>query len=494
MQGFDIVAGGQLAALPEFQKQFGRLLPDGSHVIPAYYLSAWNSIAPACEIASMFIYVPLLEKYGRKPGILVASVISVAGVLLQQFATDWKVHLAGRGVNGIAIGMMFTISPLWIGETCRPELRGFSLCFFNTSIVFGQFAIVAVSRGSSYLDGKWQWWLPVMGMHIFPAILTAGWFFFPESPYWLVRQGNTTAARKSLQQVYGFKSPTFYTIEVRRMESETHQAMSIQANLTRRSTRRTFLGLNLAAEAECFDAMNRKRTLTAIFAASGQQMLGATFIIGYATYFLDLIGVKDHFDASIVLYVVMLLSTMTAFPLTEILGRRTMIIIPQFLLCCMLLLIGILGCVPDHGKASWGIIVFIYIWAIIYQFSIGPVGFVLASEIATVRLRSTTQGLVTITNAAWGLVMQFTIPYMINPDAGNLGGKVGFIFLGTGLVAAIGGWYLYPETKGISFEAMDGLYASGTAPRRFQAVSGQRRAVTQDSKTEPPFQVEEANV
>lgn len=35
----------------------------------------------------------------------------------------------------------------------------------------------------------------------------------------------------------------------------------------------------------------------------------------------------------------------------------------------------------------------------------------------------------------------------INPDAGNLGGKVGFVFLGTGLIAAIGGFFLYPETK-----------------------------------------------
>lgn len=66
---------------------------------------------------------------------------------------------------------MFTISPLWIGEVCRPELRGFFLCFFNTSIVFGQFAMyvttffgskltanntsVLVSRGSSNIDGKW---------------------------------------------------------------------------------------------------------------------------------------------------------------------------------------------------------------------------------------------------------------------------------------------------------------------------------------------------
>ncbi|GIC94605.1 putative MFS alpha-glucoside transporter [Aspergillus udagawae] len=443
MQGFDIVAGGQLAALPEFQKQFGRLQPDGSHIIPAHYLSAWNSIAPACEIASTFIYAPLLEKYGRKPGILVASAISVAGVLLQQLATDWRVHLAGRGVN-------------------VPQ------CLEEAATLMANVA------------------------HI-PAILASGWLFFPESPYWLVRQGKTTQAQDSLRRVYGFKDDAFYNVEVRRMETENNQALAIRSTFAQ-SSRRTFLGLDLSAEAECFDRMNRKRTLTAIFAASGQQMIGATFVIGYATYFLDLIGVKDYFDASIVLYVVMLLASMAAFPLTEIIGRRTMIVIPQFVLCCMLLLIGILGCVHDHGKASWGIIVFIYIWAIIYQLSIGAVGFVLASEIATVRLRSTTQGLVTITNAAWGLIMQFTIPYMINPDAGNLGGKVGFIFLGTGLIAAIGGWYLYPETKGISFEAMDELYASGTAPRHFSAVSEQQRGIPLESKTEPPVHMEDVSV
>jgi MFS family permease len=100
MQGFDIVAGGQLAALPTFQKQFGIPGPSGDYIIPAHYLSAWNSIAPACEVVSTFVIVPLLEKFGRKPGILVAMMISVAGVLLQQLATDWRMHLAGRGVNG----------------------------------------------------------------------------------------------------------------------------------------------------------------------------------------------------------------------------------------------------------------------------------------------------------------------------------------------------------------------------------------------------------
>ncbi|KAJ5036887.1 hypothetical protein NUH16_004768 [Penicillium rubens] len=471
MQGFDIVAGSQLVSLPAFRKQFGILQPSGNYLIPAYYISAWSSIAPACEIVATFIVVPSLEKFGRKPGILVATVISVAGVLLQQLATDWRTHLAGRGVNGIAIGIMFTISPLWIGETCRPELRGFFLCFFNTSIVFGQFAIVVVSKGASNIDGKWQWWLPVVAMYIFPFILVTAWFFFPESPYWLVRYGKSAQAKKELRKVYGFNDDNFYDIEIRRMEEEIRLAAQIQETAATHNYK--FLGVDMSAEVECFKSKNRKRTFTAIFAASGQQMIGATFVIGYATYFLELIHVKAYFDASVVLYVVMLLSCMAAFPLTEILGRRTLIVWPQFALCFILLVIGILGCVPDQTKASWGIIVFIYLWSIIFQLSIGATGFVLASEIATMRLRGATQGLVTISNAVWGLVMQFTIPYMINPDAGNLGGRVGFIFLGTGLVAAIGGWFLYPETKGISLEKLDELYAMHVAPRHFKRVGNE---------------------
>lgn len=206
------------------------------------------------------------------------------------------------------------------------------------------------------------------------------------------------------------------------------QEISFTAELQRNvDTQRTFsfLGVNLDTEADCFRRPNRKRTWTAIFAASAQQMIGATFVIGYATYFLELIGVKDYFSASVALYVVMLLASTAAFPLTEIFGRRALIVAPQFVLCFMLLLIGIMGCVPDQGKASWGIVAFIYVWAIVYQLSIGATGFVLASEIATIRLRSATQGLVTITNALWGLIMQFTVPYMVSPLANATSSRLG---------------------------------------------------------------------
>jgi hypothetical protein len=55
----------------------------------------------------------------------------------------------------------------------------------------------------------------------------------------------------------------------------------------------TLLGVDLATEAESFRATNRRKNMKAIFAASAQQMIGATFVIGYVTYFLEIIGIED---------------------------------------------------------------------------------------------------------------------------------------------------------------------------------------------------------
>jgi hypothetical protein len=100
MVGWDNVSGGQLASLPVFAKKFGKLQSDGSYIVPAHILSAWQAIGPACDIIAALISAPFLEKYGRKPQIAVASILSVGGILLQQLASEWRTHLAGRAVNG----------------------------------------------------------------------------------------------------------------------------------------------------------------------------------------------------------------------------------------------------------------------------------------------------------------------------------------------------------------------------------------------------------
>lgn len=213
--------------------------------------------------------------------------------------------------------------------------------------------------------------------------------------------------------MYGYDDPEFYDIEIKRLQEDVRFCEERIGGVDQK--KKTIWGFipSPTAELECFNKQNRKRTLTAICAASSQQVIGAAFVIGNATYFLLLIGIKNYFDASMALYVIMLLSSAAAFPLSEMIGRRTLIVPSQFVLVFFLLLIGIMGCIPNKVASGWAIVVFIYMWAIVYQVSIGATGFVLASEVASLKLRAVTQSLVTMSNGVWGLIMQFTIPYMV---------------------------------------------------------------------------------
>ena len=183
---------------------------------------------------------------------------------------------------------------------------------------------------------------------------------------------------------------------------------------SRTASGKSVLGLNFGPHLECFRGSNLKRTSASILVAWSQQVIGAPFVVGYSTYFLELIGIAEPFKASVALYVFMVVSSSAAFPLTEILGRRTMLVGPKFVLCFILLLIGIMGCVPDHDKANWAIVVFMYLWTIVFQMSISATGFVIASEISTMHLRAATQSLVTVSNALASLVMSFVMPYLVS--------------------------------------------------------------------------------
>jgi hypothetical protein len=84
--------------------------------------------------------------------------------------------------------------------------------------------------------------------------------------------------------------------------------------------------------------------------------------------------------------------------------------------------------------------------------TLGPVGVACASEISTLPLRATVQGILFITQVSSSWVVGFIVPYIINPDAANLGAKIAYIFFGMGVIFSIHLYLYIPETKGLSFE------------------------------------------
>jgi len=86
------------------------------------------------------------------------------------------------------------------------------------------------------------------------------------------------------------------------------------------------------------------------------------------------------------------------------------------------------------------------------QATIGPVGVALGAEVGSLPLRTGVQGLMGVTQTTMGWVISFVVPYIINPDAGDLGAKISYMFFGMSLIVSIILFLYTPETKGLSYE------------------------------------------
>lgn len=79
-------------------------------------------------------------------------------------------------------------------------------------------------------------------------------------------------------------------------------------------------------------------------------------------------------------------------------------------------------------------------------------GVALGAEVGSLPLRPAVQGIMGVSQTTMGWVVSFVVPYIINPDAGNLGAKISYIFFGLSLIISIILFLYTPETKGLSYE------------------------------------------
>lgn len=72
-----------------------------------------------------------------------------------------------------------------------------------------------------------------------------------------------------------------------------------------------------------------------------------------------------------------------------------------------------------------------------------------------------------LSSCIWG----FSLPYAINPDQGNLGGKIAFVFGATMVFCTVFVYFCIPETKGRTYIEIDELWTRRVAPRHFSKTN-----------------------
>jgi hypothetical protein len=86
----------------------------------------------------------------------------------------------------------------------KPQTPRFSLTLdFTVWYAIGSFIVYwivyGISKSSTNL-GDWQYRIPILCQIVVPSIITAGMFWCPESPRWLVETGRVERARESLSR------------------------------------------------------------------------------------------------------------------------------------------------------------------------------------------------------------------------------------------------------------------------------------------------------
>jgi MFS family permease len=105
---------------------------------------------------------------------------------------------------------------------------------------------------------------------------------------------------------------------------------------------------------------------------------------------------------------------------------------------------------------------------IICGIGVWPASFAISAEASSLQLRSKTQGIGWSVAAVVSTISGLCLPYVFNPDQGNLRGKTGYTYAASCLIGLVISYFIIPEMKGKSANEIDRMFEEGISARQFQ--------------------------
>ena len=245
---------------------------------------------------------------------MLLAVLGLLGTLIQALSTigrQYWVLIAGKVVLNMSVGVASAVVGVYLTECAPASLRGTLMANYNVIQNVGYVLAAATVYGVVNRMDILNWLLPIVLQFILPIAIIACSPLLPESPRWLAGQGRleeAAAVIRSLRKMTPEYTDEHVWAEVQEIKAAYEEIRQIQ---------------NGSGWAELFRGANLRRTLLAIGLQSLQQAQGVSFVSNYTvTTFLSL-GINNVFTIILILYVVLLVSSLGAFYLPDKVGRRT---------------------------------------------------------------------------------------------------------------------------------------------------------------------------
>lgn len=125
-----------------------------------------------------------MDNLSRRWSILLGSIVSVIGAVIQAAAMNIPMIVIGRAFSGFSTGMVYSVAPVYLSELAPPENRGFLVGLKGWMNTFGYLLAGWIGYAGSFATGDLQWRIP-LAMQAPPAILLGVLtFLLPYSPRW----------------------------------------------------------------------------------------------------------------------------------------------------------------------------------------------------------------------------------------------------------------------------------------------------------------------
>ena len=387
----------------------------------------------------------LADKYGRKKLLIFSAFVFFVSSWATGASTSIPTFILARLVGGMAIGLAADLSPMYIAEVAPTHIRGKLVTLNQLTIVLGILGaqivnmliadpVAADATSADILNSwngqtgwRWMFWAVCVPYGLFFLLS----MFIPESPRWLASVKRYEQARKVLSSIGGQE----YADE----EIESYSKAGASSHSEK------------GALSLLFSSKMRNVLIIGIVVAMFQQWSGTNVIFNYAQEIFQAAGygISDVLMNIVVTGIANLVFTFVAIYTVDRLGRKTLMMIGSIGLAGIYTLLGLSYFFEFKGFIM---IIFVVLAIGFYAMSLGPVTWVLLSEIFPNKVRGVAMAVCTAALWIASFLLTYTFPFL------NSGLGTGGTFMLYAVICFCGFIFVLrriPETKGKSLEELE---------------------------------------
>ncbi|KAH8670156.1 general substrate transporter [Tricladium varicosporioides] len=459
MESYDVFLIGNFVALPAFREKYGIFdTVTNSYVIETKWQSALQVSGQLGALIGVFLAGPLTSRIGYRWATLTGLMLLNIFIFAFYFAESLPVIFVAQLLEGVPWGIFIANAPAYCSEIVPIKLRAPATQMLQMFWAIGSIIVGAVTYRYNGINHPSAYKIPIALQWMFPTPLAILIFCAPESPWWLVRKGRLQEAANSVGRLG------------RRSKLNTNETVAMMRRVVELET-----STKEPTHLELFKGTDLYRTLIVCGVYLAQNLTG-NLIANQAVYFFEQAGVSTNtaFALGLITSALQMIFVMLSWILTTYLGRRTIYLWGSGFNTLLLVALGVAASIPvtkgtaaataaSLAQASLGLII-----SVLFTLGPAPASWVIIGETSAIRLRPLTTGIGRASYYIVEIPCIFLGSYMLNPTGGNLGGKCGYVWGGTGLLCLITAYFYLPEMKGLSYREIDIMFKRRIPARKWK--------------------------